>query len=130
MQQQRDEPSLGELFARLANDTSHLVKQEVALARTEITQKAQSMGRDAGMLGAGGAIAYAGFLTLLGALVIILDLFMPLWLAALIVGLLVVGVGYLLIQRGLSGLKRANLVPQQTIQTLKEDAQWVKEQTK
>lgn len=130
MERQREEPSLGELFSRLASDTSNLVRQEVALARTEMAQKASAAGRDAGILGAGGAIAYAGFLVLLAAAVIVLDLFLPLWLAAIIVGLITVGVGAVLAQRGLSALKRANLVPEQTIETLKEDAQWAKEQTK
>lgn len=130
MERQREEPSLGELFARLASDTSNLVRQEVALARTELTQKASAAGRDVGILGAGGAIAYAGFLVLLAAAVIVLDLFMPLWLSAIIVGLIVVGIGAVLAQRGLSALKRASLVPEQTIETLKEDAQWAKEQTK
>jgi xanthine/uracil permease len=130
MERQRDEPSLGDLFARLASDTSSLVRKEVALARTEMTQKATEVGRDVGILGAGGAIAYAGFLALLAALIVGLDQLMPLWLAALIVGLIVVAVGYVLIQRGMSALKRANLVPEQTIESLKEDAQWAKDQTK
>lgn len=130
MERQRDEPSLGELFAQLASDTSKLVRHEVALARSEMTQKASSVGRDLGILGAGGAIAYAGFLALLTALIVGLDLLLPLWLSALIVGLIVVGVGYVLIQRGLNAIKQANLVPEQTIETLKEDAQWAKEQTK
>ncbi|HMQ33170.1 MAG TPA: phage holin family protein [Chloroflexaceae bacterium] len=130
MERQREEPSLGELFSRLASDTSTLVRKEVDLARTEMVQKATAAGRDVGMLGAGGAIAYAGFLALLAAVIIGLGYLIPVWLSALIVGLLVVGVGALLIQRGLSALKRLNPVPEQTIETLKEDVQWAKEQTK
>lgn len=130
MERQREEPSLGELFSRLASDTSTLVRKEVDLARTEMVQKATAAGRDVGMLGAGGAVAYAGFLALLAALIIGLGYLIPVWLSALIVGVLVVGVGALLIQRGLSALKRLNPVPEQTIETLKEDVQWAKEQTK
>lgn len=130
MERQREEPSLGELFARLASDTSNLVRKEVALARSEMAQKATEVGRELGMLGVGGAIAYAGFLAMLGALIIILGRIIPLWLAALLVGLLVAGAGALLIQRGLTALRQANLVPEQTIETLKEDAQWAKDQTK
>jgi hypothetical protein len=130
MERQREDASLGDLFAKLARDTSNLVRQEVALARTEMTQKAAELGRDAGMLGAGGAVAYAGFLALIFALIVGLGELIPLWASALIVGLVVAGVGYLLIQRGLSALKRVDLKPHQTIETLKEDAEWAKEQTK
>jgi hypothetical protein len=130
MERQREERSLGDLFAELARETSTLVRQEVALAKTEMTQKAAEVGRDAGMIGAGGAVAYAGFLAILAALIVGLGQFMPMWLSALIVGLVVAAVGYVLIQRGLSALKRANLAPRETIETLKEDVEWAKDQTK
>lgn len=130
MERQGDERSLGDLFAELANETTTLVRQEIQLAKAEMTQKATSAGRDAGMVGAGGALAYAGLLALIAAVIIGLGEFIPMWLSALIVGIVVVGIGYLLIQRGLSALKRINPTPQQTIQTLKEDKEWAKEQTR
>jgi xanthine/uracil permease len=80
------------------------------------------------MIGAGGALAYAGLLALIAALIIGLGELIPLWLSALIVGLVVVGVGYMLIQRGLTALKQIDPKPQQTIQSLQEDKEWVKEQ--
>jgi uncharacterized membrane protein SpoIIM required for sporulation len=130
MEQQRDERSLGELFADLARETSNLVRQEVRLARTEMTEKVTQVGRDGGTIGMGGAIAYAGFLAIVAALILGLGQFLPLWLSALIVGLVVGGIGYAVLQSGLSALKRANLTPHETIETLKEDAEWVKDQTK
>jgi len=130
MEQQRDERSLGELFADLARETSNLVRQEVTLARTEMTEKVTQVGRDGGTIGMGGAIAYAGFLAIVAALILGLGQFLPLWLSALIVGLVVGGIGYAVLQRGLSALKRANLTPHETIETLKEDAEWAKDQTK
>jgi len=130
MEQQREERSLGELFADLAREMSTLVRQEVTLARTEMTQKVSQLGRDGGTIGIGGAIAYAGFLAIVAALILGLGQFLPLWLSALIVGLIVAGVGYAVLQRGVSALKRANLTPQETIETLKEDAEWAKDQTK
>lgn len=130
MTERKEERSLGELFAALASDTSTLVRQEVELAKTEMTQKVTRVGRDAGTIGAGGAVAYAGFLVLLAAATLGLGELMPLWLSALIVGAVVVGIGYVVVQRGLQGLKRADLTPHETIQTLKEDTQWAKEQTK
>jgi uncharacterized membrane protein SpoIIM required for sporulation len=130
MEQQREERSLGELFADLARETSMLVRQEVTLARTEMTQKVTQVGRDGGAVGIGGAIAYAGFLAIVAALILGLGQVLPLWLSALIVGLVVAGVGYAVLQRGVSALKRANLTPHETIETLKEDAEWAKDQTK
>ena len=129
MERQGDERSLGDLFAELANETTTLVRQEIQLAKAELTQKATSAGRDVGMIGAGGALAYAGLLALIAALVIGLGHVIPMWLSALIVGIVVIGIGYALIQRGLSALKRLDPTPQQTIQTLKEDKEWAKEQT-
>jgi len=130
MQQQQDNRSIGELFAELARETSTLVRQEVQLAKTELTQKATSVGKDAAMIGAGGFVAYAGFLALIAALVIGIGNFIPMWLSALIVGLLVVGIGYALIQSGLSALKRVDPTPRETIESLKEDKEWAKEQTR
>jgi fatty acid desaturase len=130
MQQSRDERSLGELFGELARETGTLVRQEVELAKTEMTQRATRAGKDVGSLAVGGAIAYAGFLTLLAALVAGLATVMPVWLAALIVGLVVAVVGYLLVQRGLTALRSHGLAPRQTIETLKEDVEWAKEQVR
>jgi hypothetical protein len=129
MQERRDERSLGELFGDLARETSVLVRQEVQLAKTEMTQKASAVGKDIGFLAVGGAVAYAGLLALVATLIIVLGTVgLPWWLASLIVGVVVAAVGYFLVQKGLTALKNENMVPQQTIQTLKEDRQWAKEQ--
>jgi len=130
MQQRNEEPSLGELFASLARDTSTLVRKEVELATTEMTGKVSDLGKHAGMLGAGGAVAYGGFLAVLAGVILVLGRVIPIWLSALIVGIVVVGIGYLLIQRGLDAIKRANLSPRQTIETLKEDTEWAKDQVR
>jgi hypothetical protein len=83
-QDRREERSLGELFAELASETSTLVRQEFQLAKTELSQKAAHAGRNAGLIGAGGAVAYAGLLALVAAAIIGLGYFIPLWLSALI----------------------------------------------
>ncbi len=127
---QRDDRSLGELFSELAQETSTLVRQEVQLAKTEFSEKASQVGKDVGFLAVGGAVAYAGFLVLLAAITALLDLWMPVWVSALIVGVVVAGVGYFLVRKGLNELQRVDLKPNQTIQTLKEDKEWVKDQTK
>ena len=126
-----EERSLGELFGDLARDTGTLVRQEVELAKTEMTQKASRAARDIGMLAAGGLVAYAGFLGILAAIVLgLVAAGLDAWLAALLVGAVVAAVGALLVQRGLSALKREELAPRQTVETLKEDAQWAKDQVK
>jgi len=131
MQTVRDDRSLGDLFAELTRETSTLVRQEVALAKTEMTQKASAVGKDIGFLAAGGAVLYAGFLALLAAVILALvGLGLPAWVAALVVGLVVAGVGGYLVQRGLTALRRTNMAPQQTLDTLKEDTEWAKQQTR
>lgn len=125
----RDERSLGELFAELSRETSTLVRQEVALAKTELSEKAARIGRDVGFIAMGGALAYAGLLALVAALIIGLAAAgLDWWLAALIVGVVVAAVGYLFTQMGLTQLKREQVAPAQTIETMKENAQWAKGQ--
>jgi len=128
--QGRDERSLGELFSTLAQDTSTLVRQEMALAKTEMSQKASRAGKDVGFLAAGGAVAYAGLLAILAGAIVLLGQVIPMWLSAILVGLVVAGVGYFLVRKGLDALKREDLTPRQTIETLKEDQQWAKDQTR
>jgi xanthosine utilization system XapX-like protein len=129
MQQSKEDLSLGELFADLSRETSTLVRKEVELAKTELTQKAARVGKDIGFMAVGGALAYAGLFFILATLAIVLmTLGVPAWLSVLLVGLVAIGVGYFLIQKGRTALKRDNLAPSQTIETLKEDAEWAKQQ--
>jgi xanthine/uracil permease len=130
MQQSRDDNrSLGELFSELAQETSTLVRQEVTLAKTEMSHKASRAGKHIGVLAAGGAVAYAGLLAILAGVIVLLDNVMPLWVSALLVGVVVAIVGYLLVRRALDALKREDFAPRETIETLREDQQWAKDQT-
>jgi hypothetical protein len=128
MEQSRDDRSLGELFSELSRQTSTLIRQEVALAKAEMKQKGTEVGKDVGMMAAGGALAYAGLLALIATIIIVLAEFMAWWLSALIVSLFVLAIGGLLVQRGMSSLKQTNMAPEQTIETLKEDKEWAKKQ--
>jgi protein-S-isoprenylcysteine O-methyltransferase Ste14 len=123
-----EERPLGELFSDLVNETTTLVRNEVALAKVELTQKASTVGRNIGSLLVGGAIAYAALLALGAAAIMLLSNAMPGWVAALIVGLIVAGVAWLLISKAITELKRTELTPQETVDSLKEDAQWIKDQ--
>jgi len=125
----RDERSLGELFSELSRETGALVRQEVALAKAEMTQKAAQVGKDVGLIAIGGAVAYAGFLALIATCVVLLNLALNiLWLSALIVTIVVLGLGSFLIHMGLDQLKKGSLAPTKTINSLKDGAQWAKEQ--
>jgi len=129
MAQLRDERSLGDLFSDLSRETTTLVRQEVQLAKAELTQSATEVARGIGMLVAGGAVAYAGLLFLLLAIVYgLTEAGWDAWLSALVVGLVVVALGALLVLRARASLKPANLAPRRTIETLKEDQEWAKEQ--
>lgn len=127
--QQRQERSLGELFSDLTHEISRLFRQEVALARTEISHKASSAGKDIGFVAWGGIIALLGAMAIVATIIAALAIALPVWLAALIVGVALGIVGYVFIQRGLSALKHMNFTPEATIDTLKEDASWMREQT-
>lgn len=128
MQQSRDDRSLGELFSELSRQTSTLIRQEVALAKAEMKEKGTEVGKDVGMMAAGGALAYAGLLALIATAIIVLAYFMPWWLSALIVSLVVLGIGGALIMRGMTALKNTNMAPEHTIESVKEDAEWAKKQ--
>ena len=129
MAQLREERSLGDLFSDLARETSTLVRQEVQLAKAELTHSATEAGRGVAMLAAGGLVAYAGLLFLLLAIVYgLIETGMDPWLSALIVGLVVLAIGAVLLLRGRESLKPANLAPTKTVESLKEDKAWAQEQ--
>lgn len=127
-QRTKEDLSLGELFGDLTRELSALLHHEITLATTEMSQKGSRVGKHVGSLAAGGAVAYAGFLAILAGVILALGYFVPLWLSALVIGLIVAAVGGFLVQSGLAALKRENLAPRQTIESLKEDAQWAKQQ--
>jgi hypothetical protein len=121
---------LGDLFGDLATEMSNLVRQEVSLAKVEITQKAKYVGRNVGYLVIGGAVAYAALLAILAAIIMLLAKVMPNWGATLIVGVVVAGIGWMLIGKAMMALQQADLTPRETVETLKEDATWMKQQIK
>jgi hypothetical protein len=127
-QMAKEERSLGELFSELASETGTLVRQEVALAQAELTKKATDVGKNVGYLVVGGAVGYAAALALVAALIIGLANFIPAWAAALVVGMIVGAAAYMMISSALAALKKTDLAPRETVETLKEDAQWLKNQ--
>jgi drug/metabolite transporter (DMT)-like permease len=125
----QDNLSIGDLFAELSRETGVLVRKEVELARTELTAKVRNASVHVGTTAVGGALAHAGLLVVLAALVIGLSqLGVPPWLAAAIVGFGTIAVGYVLVNKGLKALRGASVVPTHTLESLKEDARWTTRQ--
>jgi len=120
-----DNRSLRELFTELSHETGTLVRQELELATTELTARARVAGRQVAIAAAGGALIHAGLLVLLAAVAALLIQFgMQPWLATLIVAIATMAVGYMLMNKGMAGLRRADLTPRQTMESLKENAKW------
>jgi uncharacterized membrane protein len=127
----QQERSIGELFGQLTQDMTLLVRQEVQLARTEMSEKISRVAANLVSVGAGGFVAYLGGLALVGALILAIRDLANISLAwsSLIVGAVLAIIGYVMLQRGLKELKRVDLAPRRTVETLKDDVQWAKEQT-
>lgn len=126
--------SLVGLFSDLFRETSRLVHEEAQLAKAEISEKVSQIGSGVAAIGAGGAILFAGFIVLLFAAVNALALFLPpdhaAWLAPLIIGLIVMIVGYIALSRGRKEFKAESLKPSRTMESLRRDTQLVKEHLK
>jgi hypothetical protein len=121
-----EDASLGELFGRLTADLSTLMRQEVTLAKAEIKQEAAKAGKGAGLLGGTGLAALFGLTMLSFAAAWGLAVVIPTGFAFLVVGALYLAVAAGMFVLGRQQLRSAHPVPEQTVETLKEDAQWVK----
>ena len=129
MADRHDDRSLGELLSELSRETATLVRKEVELATTEMTAKAQKAAMNAAISAVGGALMHAGLLVLLAAIVVgFTQLGLAPWLSALIVAVLVMVIGYVMVNRGISNLRRTDIAPRQAIETLKENATWTTRQ--
>jgi uncharacterized membrane protein YqjE len=123
------ERGIGDLVKDLASQTSTLVRQEIKLAQAEVTEKGKTAGKGAGMLAGAAVVALLGAGALTAFLIIVLDSFLPLWLAALIVTLLWFAVAAVLAMSGKKALQAATPPAPQTVETVKEDIQWAKNPT-
>lgn len=125
----RQERSIGELFGQLTQDLSLLVRQETQLAKTEIQEKISRASRDLVALAAGGIVALIGGFAIAAAIILLLvdPVGLEPWLAALLVGVLLAGGGYLMLQKGLRDLKTVDPAPRRTVESVKEDIQTIKE---
>jgi hypothetical protein len=126
-----DERSLKDLLADLTESITTLFRKEIQLARAETSEKLSQAGIAMGAIAGGAILALAALIVLLQALVIALtEAGLPPGWSALIVGLIVALVAYLMIHKGTKDLKANNLAPNRTMDSLKRDAQVVKEQAR
>jgi hypothetical protein len=128
--QTRERP-IGEVATELTRDVSLLVRQEVELAKAEMAEKGRIAAPGIGMLGGAGiaALAAAGALTAFAILV--LSIVLPEWAAALIVGAVLAATAYIHARRGKERVAEAGKpIPEQTIETVKEDVAWAKSRAK
>ena len=127
--------SIAGLLKDLRDESVTLMRQELALARTEISEKASKAARNTAYTGVGAVLLYLGVFFVLAALAVGLALLLNgtdldphgWWLGPLIVGAIVGGIGAVLTSKGIKTLKEQSLVPEKTVQTLREDKQWLQE---
>jgi Putative Actinobacterial Holin-X, holin superfamily III len=122
----RDRP-IGEIASELTRDLSLLVRQELELAKAEMAQKGKVAAPGLEMLGAAGAVGLMAAGALTACAVLVLAIFLAEWLAALVVGVVLAAAAYLLVKRGKEQVGKAGApIPEQTIETVKEDVKWAK----
>jgi hypothetical protein len=129
-----EESSIVYLLKKLRDDTTTLVRDEISLAKTEISEKIASTSRNVGYLAVGALVAYAALILFLQGIGLLLrDLFISGGMnqaSASLLGFLIVGgvigiIGALLIVKALNTLKKEPLTPTKTAETLREDKEWV-----
>jgi uncharacterized membrane protein YqjE len=121
---------LGDTVAGIVEDLQGIVRGEVQLAKTELKEDATKMGKGAGMLAGAGVLGLVGFIFLMLSLTYLLDRWMPLWVAAGLVGLTLAIIAAIVGMAGKNQIQSANLVPEQTIESVKEDKEWASRQMK
>jgi len=124
---EKRQESVPELVKDLSRDISDLVRQEIELARTEMMEKGKQAGIGVGMVGGAALTAAAALGGSMATMIIVLDLWMPLWLAALITTVLYGAVAAVLALRGRDELKQTGApIPEKAKESIKEDIQWAK----
>jgi putative superfamily III holin-X len=122
----RERP-IGEVAKELTSDLSLLLRQEIELAKAEMAEKGRTAAPGLGMFGGAGIVALCAAGALTAFLVLVFSLFLPEWAAALIVGAVLAAVAYVLVRQGKERVAEAGKpVPEQTIETVKEDVEWAK----
>lgn len=122
------ERPLTTLFTELTQETVSLFRKEIQLARSELTDKARQAGRGATEIAIGAILLLVAVGALAAAAILGLSLVVQPWLAALIVAGVVALIGGILVAVGLSNVKSDNLAPRRTMDSLRDNTRWAKEQ--
>ncbi|WP_346795593.1 phage holin family protein [Halomonas sp. Bachu 37] len=123
--------SIGSLLSTLTQEMTSLVRNEVELAKTEMSEKTHQAMSGLAAIAIAGAVLFGGFLTLLAAAVFLLNEVLPPdttpWLSAVIVGVVVAIIGYIMLQSGIKKIQARNLMPNRTMHSLQTDKEFAKE---
>jgi Flp pilus assembly protein TadB len=121
-------PSMGELFSRLSEQSSRLLRSEIELAKAELSRKAKAGAIGAGLLAGAALFGFFGFAVVLATIILALSLVLEPWLAALIVALVLLVVAAVLALAGKKSLEKGvPPTPERTTENVKQDVQAVKE---
>lgn len=125
-EEREHEKSLNELLSGLSAEVRDLFRQEMQLAKNEMSLKVSRGVKDIRSAAVGGAILHAGFFAILAAVVIALGNAISYWLSALVVGVVMCAVGYFLVRKGFKDMRRIDITPHETISSFREDEKWLK----
>lgn len=114
--------SLANHLSELANETTTLIRKEVQLARAEFQAGLDTTKTGAAMLASAGAVMYAGGIFILGAVTVLIASYIPLWVSALAVGVVTLGIGFAMYARGKKKMRPTEMVPRRSFRALKETA--------
>lgn len=120
--------SLGDTVTGIIQDLQNIIRGEVQLAKTEIKEDAGTLGKALGMIGAAVFLALVGFIFLMLGVTYLLNESLEMWMAAGIVGLVLLVLGAIIGMIGKKQMQSANMVPDKTIESLKEDKEWTSRQ--
>lgn len=121
------EASLAELVKQLSEQSSRLARQEVELAKAELTYKGKRAGVGAGMFGGAGVFGFYGLGALIAAAILVLATAITAWLSALIIAVILGAIAGILALQGKSKIEQATPpVPEEATESVKEDVQWAK----
>ena len=127
----RMDRSLGELFSDLSEQTAALIKQEMRLAKVELSENLSDAGKHAMMIGVAAVFGLAAVIIIAAAITLLLiEVGVEPWLAAGITAAALGLTAYLLAQSGISALRKKSIAPVETIHSLKETTQWLKNGTR
>lgn len=121
---------MGETVTGIIQDLQDIIRGEVQLAKTEIKEETSKLGKGAGMIAAAALVALVGFIFLMLGVTYLLNKSIEMWMAAGIVGLVLLIIGAMVGMAGKSTMQQANLKPTKTIESLKEDKEWASRQIK